>query len=259
MRHYGALSKVMRITFLTFSMGFLAIIGFPFFSGYYSKDHIIEAAFHQNALIGWAALIGAGITAFYMTRLMLMTFFGESRWREGVHPHESPKIMTIPLIILAIFSVIGGVLMNSWIQEWLEPAVGNHVEELSLMPSAIGWATMGVVALGVAVGWFFFGQRRVPEEAPVSKNFFTVMGRNDLFGDTVNDVVAVQPTMLAARGVVVADHTMIDGGVNGAAGLLAKLSTQTRRLQTGQIRTYALTMALGVVGIGVVMILSQLG
>ncbi|HML51130.1 MAG TPA: NADH-quinone oxidoreductase subunit L [Propionicimonas sp.] len=259
MRHYGALSKVMRITFLTFSMGFLAIIGFPFFSGYYSKDHIIEAAFHQNALIGWAALIGAGITAFYMTRLMLMTFFGESRWREGVHPHESPKIMTIPLIILAIFSVIGGVLMNSWIQEWLEPAVGNHVEELSLMPSAIGWATMGVVALGVAVGWFFFGQRRVPEEAPVSKNFFTVMGRNDLFGDTVNDVVAVQPTMLAARGVVVADHTMIDGGVNGAAGLLAKLSTQTRRLQTGQIRTYALTMSLGVVGIGVVMILSQLG
>lgn len=259
MRHYGALSKVMRITYLTFSMGFLAIIGFPFFSGFYSKDHIIEAAFHQNAVIGWAALIGAGITAFYMTRLMLMTFFGESRWREGVHPHESPKIMTVPLIILAIFSVIGGVLMNSWIQGWLEPAVGNHVEELSLLPTPIGWTTMGVVALGVAIGWFFFGQRRVPEEAPVSKNFFTVMGRNDLFGDTVNDVVVVQPTMLAARGVVVADHTLIDGGVNGTAGLIAKLSTQTRRLQTGQIRTYALTMALGVVGVGVVMILSQLG
>ncbi|MEE9965775.1 MAG: NADH-quinone oxidoreductase subunit L [Propionicimonas sp.] len=259
MRHFGALSKVMRITFITFSMGYLAIIGFPYFSGYFSKDHIIEAAFHQNVWIGSAALIGAGITAFYMTRLMLMTFFGEARWRDGVHPHESPKIMTIPLIVLAVFSVIGGALMNSWIQEWLEPAIGNHVEEAALMPTPVGWATMGIVVLGVAVGWFFFGQRRVPETAPVSRNFFTVMGRNDLFGDTVNDAVVVQPTMLAARGAVVADHTVIDGAVNGSATLVGKLSTQTRRLQTGQIRTYALTMSLGVVMVGVVMILSQLG
>lgn len=260
MRHYGGLSKVMRVTFLTFAMGYLAIIGFPFFSGYFSKDHIIEAAFHQNVWIGSAALLGAGITAFYMTRLMLMTFFGEKRWRDGVHPHESPKVMTVPLIILAIFSVIGGVLMNSWIQEWLEPATGGHVEELTLVPNMIGWATMAVVAVGVAIAWFVFGgSKKVPEVAPESHNFFTVMGRHDLYGDTVNDVLVVQPTMLAARGVVVADHKVLDGGAQGLATVFAGLSNQVRKLQNGQVRTYALTMTIGVVLVGVVMILSQLG
>jgi NADH-quinone oxidoreductase subunit L len=259
MRHFGALSKVMRVTFLTFAMGYLAIIGFPFFSGYFSKDHIIEAAFHQNVWIGSAALIGAGITAFYMTRLMLMTFFGEKRWQDGVHPHESPKVMTIPLIILAVFSVISGALMNSWIQEWLEPATGGHIEELSLIPTEVGWATMAIVALGVFIGWYFFGRRPVPAVAPVSKNFFTVMGRNDLFGDKVNDVLVVQPTLLAARGAVVVDDTVIDGGVSGTAAMVSGLSTQVRRLQNGQIRSYALTMTIGVILVGVVMILSQLG
>ena len=100
MRHYGALPRLMPITFVTFAAGYLAIIGFPFFSGYYSKDHIIEAAFEHNAVVGALAMLGAGITAFYMTRLMLMTFFGAKRWLQGVHPHESPPVMTVPLIIL---------------------------------------------------------------------------------------------------------------------------------------------------------------
>jgi NADH-quinone oxidoreductase subunit L len=209
--------------------------------------------------IGSAALIGAGITAFYMTRLMLMTFYGEKRWREGVHPHESPKIMTVPLIILAIFSVVGGALMNNWIQDWLQPATGGHVEEISLAPNLIGWLTLAVVALGVAVSWFVFGAKKVPDVAPASRNFFTVMGRNDLYGDTVNDVLVVQPTMIAARGLVVADHKVLDGGANGLATAFSGLSGQIRKLQNGQVRTYALTMALGVVLVGVVMILSQLG
>jgi NADH-quinone oxidoreductase subunit L len=259
MRHYGALAKVMRVTFLTFAMGYLAIIGFPFFAGYFSKDHIIEAAFEHNVWIGSAALIGAGITAFYMTRLMLMTFFGENRWREGVHPHESPKVMTIPLIVLAIFSVAGGALMNFWIQDWLEPATGGHVGEVSLVPGPIGWLTMAVVAAGVTIAWFVFGARKVPDEAPASNNFFTVMGRNDLFGDTVNDVLVVSPTMLAARGVVLADHKVLDGGATGLATMASRLSDQVRKLQNGQVRTYALTMAIGVLLVGVVMILSQLG
>ena len=82
MRHYGALSRAMPITFVTFAAGYLAIIGFPFFAGYYSKDHIIEAAFEHNTLVGALALLGAGVTAFYMTRLMLMTFFGQ-RWESA--------------------------------------------------------------------------------------------------------------------------------------------------------------------------------
>lgn len=259
MRHFGGLASAMRVTFLTFSMGYLAIIGFPFFAGYFSKDHIIEAAFHHNVWIGSAALIGAGITAFYMTRLMLMTFFGERRWADGVHPHESPKIMTVPLIVLAFFSVVAGALMNAWIQGWLEPATGSEVEQVSLIPTAVGWATMAVVAVGVAISWFLFGARPVPKEAPASRNFFTVMARNDLFGDTINDVLVVQPTMLAAKGAVIADHTLIDGSVAAIGSGFTRLSALARKAQTGQIRTYALTMTLGVVLVGVVLILSQLG
>ena len=103
----------MPVTFLTFAMGYLAIIGFPGFSGFWSKDKIIEAAFgREPGSSASFALLGAGITAFYMTRLMLMTFFTEKRWEEGVHPHESPKVMTVPLIVLAALSVLGGVLLR---------------------------------------------------------------------------------------------------------------------------------------------------
>ncbi len=259
MRHYGALAKVTRITFLTFGMGYLAIIGFPFFAGYFSKDHIIEAAFEVSTVAGIAALVGAGITAFYMTRLMLMTFFGEKRWREGVHPHESPLVMTVPLIVLAVFSIGAGALMNWWIQDWLEPAVGNHVHEISIVPGPIGWLTMLIVAAGIALGWYLFGRQPVPAEAPASRNPFTVAGRNDLFGDLVNDTLVVRPTMFASRGLVANDDKVIDGGVGGLATLTVGLSNQVRKLQTGQVRNYALTMTLGVVLVGVIVILSQLG
>ena len=126
MRHYGALRRVMPITFVTFAAGYLAIIGFPFLSGYYSKDHIIEAAFERSALVGLLAMLGAGITAFYMTRVMLMTFFGQKRWLPGVHPHESPPVMTVPLIVLGACSVVGGLVLNNWISGWLDPAFGGE-------------------------------------------------------------------------------------------------------------------------------------
>src|SRR5690349_20944140 len=120
MRHYGALQKAVPVTFLTFAMGYLAIIGFPLFSGFWSKDKIIEAAFGESTLVGLCALVGAGVTAFYMTRLMLMTFFGKKRWADGVHPHESPKVMTVPLIVLAALSVLGGLLLlGGFITDWL--------------------------------------------------------------------------------------------------------------------------------------------
>ena len=115
MYHFGALRKAMPITFWTFACGYLAIIGFPGFAGFFSKDPIIEAAWERGWAFGLLALVGAGITAFYMTRLMVLTFGGEKRWRSDVHPHESPSTMTIPLIVLAILSVVAGFAMNGWI------------------------------------------------------------------------------------------------------------------------------------------------
>ena len=125
----------MPITFATFAPGYLAIIGFPGFSGFFSKDKIIETAFGENFWVGIGTLIGAGVTAFYMTRLMMMTFFGDKRWKEDVHPHESPKVMTYPLIALAALSLFGGLLLlGDWIVEWLEPVVANAKHHSSASP-----------------------------------------------------------------------------------------------------------------------------
>ena len=259
MRHYGALSKVMKVTFWTFAMGYLAIIGFPFLSGYFSKDHIIEAAFADNTFIGVCALIGAGITAFYMTRLMLMTFFGEKRWQPGVHPHESPKVMTIPLVILAVLSVGAGIVMNFWIQEWLVPAVGNEPHTLSLVPTPVGWMNMAIVALGVVAAWLVFGRGSIPVTAPATNNPITLAGRNVLFGDQVNDFLFVSPATAMATAVDTTDAQGIDRAVDGGAQAFGGLSTQVRRLQTGYARSYALTMVFGALVVGAVLILTQLG
>src|SRR6188472_3898568 len=168
MRHYGALSKMVPVTFLTFTMGYLAIIGFPGFSGFWSKDKIIETAFTQNVWVGLAATVGAGITAFYMTRLMLMTFFTQKRWAEDVHPHESPKVMTGPLVVLAALSVLGGVmLIGDWIVNWLAPVVGEESHQEPPVPALL--LTLGivaVVAVGVAIAWFTIGRHKVPRVAP---------------------------------------------------------------------------------------------
>ena len=259
MRNYGALDKVMRVTFLTFAMGYLAIIGFPFTSGYFSKDHIIEAAFEHNLIVGVCALVGAGITAFYMTRLMLMTFFGQKRWRAGVHPHESPAVMTVPLIVLAVFSVGAGIVMNNWIQGWLEPALGIHPHELSLLPTPIGLLTLAVVAAGIAAAWLVFGRRAIPASVPATRDPFTLMGRNVLYGDQTNDFLFVHPAYATASALEVTDRVGIDGAVDTTARAFGGLSTQVRRLQSGYLRSYALTMLLGVLAVGVVLILGLLG
>ena len=258
MRHYGGLAKVLPYTFWTFAMGYLAIIGIPPLAGYFSKDHIIEAAFEHSPLVGTCALLGAGITAFYMTRLMIMTFFGERRWKDGVHPHESPKVMTVPLIILAVFSVVAGVAMNAWIQEWLEPATGVHPHEIEWVPTLIGWGTLLVVLAGVAIGWFVFGRKPVPSAAPATSNPFAIAGRNDLFGDAINNTLVVKPTMMLADGVTVGEKALFDGGADGIAAMFAGLSAQGRKIQSGQVRRYALGVVAGTVLLGVVIVLSQL-
>lgn len=248
MRHYGALQKAMPITFITFAMGYLAIIGIPPFSGFWSKDKIIETAFAQSWLIGLLALVGAGITAFYMTRLMLMTFFGEKRWAEDVHPHESPSVMTVPLMVLAALSVLGGVLtLGGWIESYLEPVTGtpeHHAPPLNIyLLMAI---TLLVVAAGVATAWLLVGRREVPREAPQDVSVLTRAARNDLYGDLINDDIAVRPTMATARGLAVVDDRGVDGMVEGTARTIGGLGTQLRRAQTGYVRSYALSLLGGV-------------
>ncbi|MGZ5401807.1 MAG: NADH-quinone oxidoreductase subunit L, partial [Aeromicrobium sp.] len=168
MRHYGALRKAMPVTFLTFAMGYLAIIGFPGFSGFFSKDKIIEAAFGHNVWIGLGALLGAGVTAFYMTRLMIMTFTSEKRWRDDVHPHESPKVMTWPLIVLAALSALGGVLaIGDWIGDFLAPVVGAAPHEELPMPAiAITLMILVVVVIGVVAAWALYLREPIAGETP---------------------------------------------------------------------------------------------
>ncbi|KAA1422537.1 NADH-quinone oxidoreductase subunit L [Mumia zhuanghuii] len=240
MRHYGALRKLMPLTFITFAMGYLAIIGFPGFSGFFSKDRIIESAFATNFWAGLAALLGAGVTAFYMTRVMILTFFGERRWREDVHPHESPKIMTVPLIVLAALSVVGGALtFSDWIEDWLTPVTGSEHHELGVPAWVITLIIVAVVAVGASLAYVLFARRDVPDTAPQQVSVFTRAGRADLYGDAVNEAVFMRPGQYLTRSLVYVDGTGIDGAVTGTAELVGDGARGLRRLQTGFVRTYA--------------------
>ncbi|MEA5155723.1 NADH-quinone oxidoreductase subunit L [Raineyella sp.] len=258
MRHYGGLSKAMRITFLTFAMGYLAIIGFPFFSGFYSKDHIIEAAFHFNPVVGVLALFGAGVTGFYMTRLMMMTFFGEKRWRDDQHPHESPAVMWVPLVLLALMSIGAGLEINNWIGRFLAPAVNGEVEVTGLFHfTPIGLITLVVVAAGVALGWWLF-RGDIPDRAPENVSIMTRIGRNDLYGDTINAAAFTNTGAGVVTGVVAVDDHAIDAVANGTGTAFAGVGQLIKRFQTGYVRSYALTMVAGFVLIAVVLILGRL-
>jgi NADH-quinone oxidoreductase subunit L len=244
MRHYGALQKAVPVTFLTFAMGYLAIIGFPGFSGFWSKDRIIEAAFGENLVVGLAALVGAGITAFYMTRLMLMTFFGKKRWEDGVHPHESPRIMTVPLIVLAALSVFGGLLvLGDWIVDWLDPVVGvTQHHELAFSPIVYSLIITVVVAVGVAIAWLTVGRSDVPRVAPANVSFATRAARADLYGDALNEELLMRPGDRFVTGLVGFDDRGVDGAVDGTGAAFAGMSARFRRLQTGYVRSYALSV-----------------
>ncbi len=260
MRRYGALRTYLPYTFLTFAMGYLAIIGFPMFSGFYSKDHIIEVAFEHQPVLGLCALIGAGVTAFYMTRLMLMTFFGEKRWKQGVHPHESPAVMWVPLVLLAIPSVIAGIAMNAWIGGWLAPAVGGEDPKLDWYPhlTTVGIVTTLVVAAGVFLGWWLFGRGPIPATVPYTANPLIIAGRHDLFGDALNENVFMKPGQALTAAVMAVDDRVIDGAVDGSAQVALGFGSGLRRLQNGYVRSYGLTMVLGLLVIGLVLVIGRL-
>ncbi|MER7012346.1 NADH-quinone oxidoreductase subunit L [Saccharopolyspora sp. NPDC000359] len=272
MRKFGGLHRYMPITFATFGLGYLALIGFPFLSGFYSKDAIIEAAFGQEGWRGWvfggAALLGAGITAFYMTRLVLMTFFGEKRWKglkasngKDFHPHESPAVMTAPMIVLAIGSVAAGMFFagGDRLVGFLSPSLGELQESgHSAIPhAAIPVLTVVISALGALVAWLVVGRKPVPVERPVRVSPVVRAARADLGGNALNNAIAVKPAFGLARGLVTVDNKGVDGAVNGLAGVLGFTSGRLRRWQTGFVRSYALSMLFG--GVVVIAALMAVG
>jgi NADH-quinone oxidoreductase subunit L len=247
-RRFGGLRTVMPVTFACFMAGYLAIIGFPGFAGFFSKDLIIEAALDQGGARGWvmglAALIAAGVTAFYMTRLMIMTFFGPRRWTDDVHPHESPKVMTVPMALLGIGSVVSGALLVHVfpLGDWLEPVLGHHESEHVLEPIVVTLVTTAVVAVGVAVAYAMYATRPVPTTAPVAVTPMTVAARRNLYFDSLNESLLMRPGQYLTRALVFLDNRGIDGAVNGLAAGIGGGSGRLRRTQTGFVRSYALSM-----------------
>ena len=253
MRKYGALRKFMPITFVTFGLGYLAIIGVPPFAGFFSKDKIIEAAFNaggaRGIIIGSAALLGAAITAFYMTRVMIMTFFGKARWSAGTHPHESGKLMVVPMIVLAIGSVGAGALLSigSALKNWLEPVVSHGFVEspARIAPIVISALAVGAVLLGVGIAYLKYVRQPIPELAPTEVSVFTRAARRDLYQDAFNEAVFMRPGQYLTRALVFLDRVFVDGAVNGLGALLGGSSVRARRIQTGYVRSYALLILLG--------------
>jgi NADH-quinone oxidoreductase subunit L len=254
MRRFGALWRKLPVTFVTFGLGYLALIGFPFLSGYFTKDAIIEVALDRDDVWGWVLggvmVLGAGLTAFYMTRLMLMTFFGRARWEEGVHPHESPSVMTLPMVVLALGSVGAGALLVSVfpLAGWLEPVFGEPEEAAHVVaPLTVGIVVTAVAFLGIAAAWLFVGRREVPLTAPVRVSPVTRAARSALYADTVNESLFMRPGQWLTRALVWVDNRGVDGAVNGLAATLGGSSARLGRAQTGFVRTYALGMLGGAV------------
>ena len=253
MRRFGNLSGAMKVTWITFGMGWLAILGVPPFSGFFSKDAIIEAAFIGGGwrpwVFGFAALIGAGVTSFYMSRLFFMTFHGKKRWPKEAQPHESPRTMTIPMVILAFGSAFLGLILGPTgaIQSWLEPVVGTHAEgEPVIAAPVLMTMTLLVVAAGLGIAWMRYWRDEVPVVAPVGSPL-TRAARKDLYQDAINEGVLMRPGLHLTRALVFFDNKGVDGVVGSLAAVIGGSSSRLRRVQNGFVRSYALTMLLGVV------------
>ena len=257
MRRFGGLRRAMPVTWVTMGIGWLAILGVPPLSGFWSKDRIIEAAFTgQGArpwILGGVALLGAGLTSFYMSRLFFMIFHGTPRWTtkadpEGpVHPHESGPLMTVPLVVLSVFSLaLGGLLaVGDRFTTWLEPVTG-HVEhgEPVLAAEVIMGATLALVVLGVVAAWLVYVRHQVPVVARPGPALVEA-ARHDMYQDALNEAVAMRPGQGLVAAVTATDRYVVDGAVEGLAAATAACGRLVGRTQSGYVRSYAGYMLVG--------------
>lgn len=255
MRKFGALRKFMPITAITFGFGYLAIIGVPPFAGFYSKDKLIEVALNAGGakgyLLGGAALIGAAITAFYMSRVVILTFFSNKRWDDNAHPHESPILMWLPMAILAIGSIASGFLFTKGdaLQNWLEPVVAPHAEHAEhhelLPPLTVSLIALTLVAIGVAFALLKYRAESNPS-APENVSIFTRIARKDLMQDAFNEAVFMRPGQALTKSLVSVDEKIIDGAVSNVGSAAVGSGQLLRKLQTGFVRSYAALMLVGI-------------
>jgi NADH-quinone oxidoreductase subunit L len=252
MRKYGGLRKFMPITFVTFGLGYLAIIGVPPFAGFYSKDMIIETALNaggaKGIILGTITLIGAAITAFYMTRVMILTFTSPKRWDDNQHPHESPALMWIPMVILAIGSVISGYLLyrGKAFKHWLEPLFEKHGEHTELLPPiVVSGLALTMVAIGVAIAVIKYQLSEVDSVAPEKVSIFTRIARRDLLQDDVNEALFMRPGQALTSALVKVDDSVFDGAVRGVGKMALGSGSALRETQTGFVRSYAVLILIG--------------
>ena len=258
MRKYGALRKFMPITFITFGLGYLAIIGVPPFAGFYSKDMIIETALNaggiKGILLGSAALFGAGLTAFYMTRVMILTFTGTKRWDDEAHPHESPILMWLPMAILAIGSVVSGFLFTRGdaLVQWLEPVVAphEHGEHSELLPPiVVSGIALTIVLIGILIAVMMYVRRPVADVAPEDVSALTKIVRQDLLQDVANEAIFMRPGQALTKTLIAVDEKVIDGAVHGVGAMAIGSGAELRKTQTGYVRSYSALILVGAAAI----------
>jgi NADH-quinone oxidoreductase subunit L len=247
MRNMGGLRSKMPITFVTFVIGGLALAGIPLLSGFFSKDEIILAASKVNPLV--FALLGftAVFTAFYVGRLIKLVFFDQPRTHNAEHAAESPALMTTPLIILAFFAVIAGVINlpgSGWLHHWLEPVLGEEPSEPLNIAIAGLFTSLSIAALVAAWFWYRNPARATHEaDAGLGKFLLRAWRIDDLYASVIVKPFYAISTVCAQ----VLDVGVIDGVVNGVGRLFRNFGSSLRSVQTGFVRNYGLVMLIGVV------------
>jgi len=262
MRRMGALRKLMPVTAITFIIGWLAIAGVPPFAGFWSKDEILLYVYANNRGLYVVGLITALLTAYYMTRQVIMVFYGEAKWKDnakdhGAHgdfePHESPKIMLFPLVVLAVLSVVGGAMQLPFskklhfLEHWLAPVVEESEASISKTWAYENKYVLLAVAViiavtGIAAAFAVYGKKKIKAVEPrvLEQAWFYDAGAAKLVGG---------PGRATFNAVAWADSRIVDGAVNGTATLVRNVAGQVRKSQNGFTRVYAALMAVGAVAL----------